>query len=80
MFTPLFPSAYSHFATGKPTGVALSHCITWFQTQPILSLRVRSATTVICGIIVALDSSRSLMPRGHLEYCEVSGLRQLILV
>ena len=38
-------------------GVAVSHCITRFQTQPILSLRVRSATTVICGIIVALDSS-----------------------
>jgi hypothetical protein len=43
--------------TGKPTGVAVSHCITWFQTQPILSLRVRSATTAMCGIIVALDSS-----------------------
>ena len=43
--------------TGKPTGVAVSHCITLFQTQLILSLRVRSATTVICGIIVALDSS-----------------------
>ena len=27
---------------------------------------------------VALDSSEPLIPRGHLEYCEVSGLRQLI--
>ena len=23
--------------TGKPKGVAVSHCITWFQTQPILT-------------------------------------------
>ena len=43
--------------TGRPTGVAVSHCITWFQTQQILSLCVRSATAVICGVIVALDSS-----------------------
>ena len=43
--------------TGKPAGVAVSHCITWSQTQLILSLRVRSATTVMCGIIVALDGS-----------------------
>ena len=24
---------------GKPTGVAVSHCITWFQTQLILTTR-----------------------------------------
>ena len=23
--------------TGKPTGVAVSHCITWFQTHVILT-------------------------------------------
>ena len=42
--------------TGKPTGVAVSHCITWFQTQLILTacqIRYHSH----CGIIVALDSS-----------------------
>ena len=42
--------------TGKPTGVAASHCITWFQTQLILTtyqIRYHSQ----CGIIVALDSS-----------------------
>ena len=32
-----------------PGSVAVSPCITWFQTQRIL-------TTVICRIIVALDS------------------------
>ena len=25
--------------TGKPTGVAVSHCITWFQTQLITTVR-----------------------------------------
>ena len=42
--------------TGKPTGVAASYCITWFQTQLILTkcqIRYHSH----CGIIVALDSS-----------------------
>ena len=42
--------------TGKPTGVAVSHCITWFQTQLILTacqIRYHSH----CGIIVAVDSS-----------------------
>ena len=34
---------------GKPTGMAVSHCITRFQAQLILSLRVRSATTAIVG-------------------------------
>ena len=41
--------------TRKPTGVAVSHCITWFQTQLILTtcqIRYHSH----CGIIVALDS------------------------
>ena len=41
---------------GKPTGVAASLCITWFQTQLILTtcqIRYHSQ----CGIIVALDSS-----------------------
>ena len=42
--------------TGKPIGVAVFHCITWFQTQLILTtcqIRYHSH----CGIIVALDSS-----------------------
>ena len=42
--------------TGKPTGVAVSHCITWFQMQLILTtcqIRYHSQ----CGIIVAPDSS-----------------------
>ena len=33
----------------RPTGVAVSHRITWFQTQPILSLRARSVITAIAG-------------------------------
>ena len=42
--------------TGKPTGVAVSHCRTWFQTQLILTTcQIRSRSH--CGIIVALDSS-----------------------
>ena len=40
---------------GEPTGVAVFHCITRFQTQAYPPLRVRSATPAICGIIVALD-------------------------
>ena len=43
--------------TGKPAGLALSHCLIWYEIQLILSLRVRSATTVICGIIVELNCS-----------------------
>ena len=42
--------------TGKPMGVAVSHFMTWFQTQPILTtcqIRYHSH----CGVIVALDSS-----------------------
>ena len=41
--------------TGKPTGVAVCHSITWFQTQLILTtcqIRYRSH----CGIIVALGT------------------------
>ena len=42
--------------TGKPTGVALSHCITWFQPQLILTkCQVRNHRHF--GIIVAPDSS-----------------------
>ena len=42
--------------TGKPTGVAVSHCITWFLTQLILiTCQIRYHGH--CGIIVALDSS-----------------------
>ena len=42
--------------TGKPTGVAVSHCIAWFQTQLILTTcQIRYHGH--CGIIVALDSS-----------------------
>ena len=28
-----------HLDTGKPTGVAVSHCITWYQSQIILTIR-----------------------------------------
>ena len=42
--------------TGKPTDVAVSHCITWFQTQLILTAcQIRYHGHF--GIIVALDSS-----------------------
>ena len=45
--------------TGKPMGVAVSHCkpcITWFQIQLFLTTcQIRYHTH--CGIIVALDSS-----------------------
>ena len=42
--------------TGKPTGVAVSHCITWFQTQLIhTACQIRYHTH--CGIIIALGSS-----------------------
>ena len=47
--------------TGQPTGVAVSHCTTRFQTQPILTvcqIRYRGH----CGIIVALDSSETSFP------------------
>ena len=43
--------------TGKSTGVAISHCITWFQTQLILTTcQIRYHNH--CGIIAALDSSQ----------------------
>ena len=42
--------------TGKPTGVAVSHCRTWFQTQLILTT-CQICYRSHCGIIVALDSS-----------------------
>ena len=42
--------------TGKPTGVAVSRCNTWFQTQLILTTCQVSYHSH-CGIIVALDSS-----------------------
>ena len=39
--------------SGKPTGVAVSHCTTWFQTPLIpTTCQIRYH-----GIIVALDSS-----------------------
>ena len=42
--------------TGRPTGVAVSHCITRFQTQPIrTTCQIHYHSR--CGIIVALDSS-----------------------
>ena len=41
---------------GKPTGVAVSHCITWCQIQLFFTTcQIRYHTH--CGIIVALDSS-----------------------
>ena len=51
-----FSQSLCFMHTGKPTGVAVSHCITWFQTQQILTtcqIRYHSH----CGVIVALDSS-----------------------
>ena len=55
---PAFFFAHSTklLGTGKPTGVAVSHCITWFQTQLILTTcQIRYHGQ--CGIIVAMDSS-----------------------
>ena len=40
VFTPLVFFSLQSLClvhTGKPTGVAVSHCITWFQTQIILN-------------------------------------------
>ena len=51
--------------TGRPTSMALSHCITWFQTQSILTCQIHYHSHF--GIIVALNSSeswfRALCPR-----------------
>ena len=45
-----------HKQTTYPLVVAVSHCITWLQTQLILTLcQIRYHSH--CGIIVALDSS-----------------------
>ena len=42
--------------TGKPTGVAVSHCLIWFQTRLFLTMcQIRYHSH--CRIIVALDSS-----------------------
>ena len=35
--------------TGKPTGVAVSHCITWFQTQVILAACHCSVHSIVIG-------------------------------
>ena len=51
-------------------------CTTRFQSQLLLSLRVRSATTVICGT----GQLCPLIPRGCLKRHVVSRLRQLILI
>ena len=65
--------------TGKPTGVAVSHCITWSQTQLIFTtcqIRYHShlwdhrSTGQLC----------TLFSRGGLEYHMMSRVRQLILV
>ena len=65
--------------TGKPTGVAVSHCITWFQTQLILAkCQIRYHSHLWDHR--STGQLRTLIPRGHLEYCEMSRLRQLILV
>ena len=62
-------------------GWALNRCFAQtFVTAAALvqgGVHVRSAATVICVIIVALQSSE---PRDCLEYCMVSRVRQLILV
>jgi hypothetical protein len=49
--------------TGKPTGVAVSHCITWFSdsANPLTTCQIRYHSHLWdhrshCGIIVALDS------------------------
>ena len=59
--------------TGKPTGVAVSHCITWFQTQLILT------TCQIRYHSHLWDHRRTgqlwiLIPRDCLEYHTVSRL------
>ena len=54
--------------------MAVSQCMTWFQTQLILTCQIRYHGH--CGIIVA----RTLIPRGYLQNCEVSRLRQLVFV
>ena len=38
IFTALSYSSSCLMHTGKATGVAVSHCITWFQTQLILTM------------------------------------------
>ena len=60
--------------------MAVSCCIIWYQSQPILSPRVRSAPKVICEIIVALDRAPNLNPESCLEYDTLRRRRQLILI
>ena len=80
--TPLSFSAYSPLClmhTAKPTGVAFSNCMIWFQTQLILTLcqiRYHSHLWGHCRIGKLL----LLIPRSYLEYHTVNRLRQLILV
>ena len=59
IFQPLFFFSLRSLClthTGNPTGVALSHCITWFQSQ-LLRTTCQIRYHSHCGIIVALDSS-----------------------
>ena len=48
-----------------------SHCIIWYQSRLILSLWSRSATTVICGIIVKLGKFAQWWP-GHAPLARVA--------
>ena len=73
------PQSLRLMHTGEPTGVAASHCITWFQTQLIITTRQ------ICYHSHLSDHRTTrqlltLIPRGCLEYHMVSRLCQLILV
>jgi hypothetical protein len=66
-----------HVHPGKPAGMAVPRCMIWSWTQLILSLRVRSATTVIGGIIVELNHSEPI-PRSYVEDHAVSRLHILV--
>jgi hypothetical protein len=65
--------------TGKPTGVAVSHCITWFQTQLIpTTCQIRYHSHSWDDRSAA--QLRILIPRRFLEYHMMSRVRQLTLV
>ena len=64
--------------TGSPTDVAVSHCITWFQTQLILTtcqIRYHSHFWDHCRS----GQLCTLIPRGGFEYHTVGRLCELIL-
>ena len=61
------PQSLCLMRTGKPVGVAVSHCMTWFQTQLILTtcqIRYLSHLWDHCST----EQLQTLIPRGYLEY------------